>query len=107
MDMSPFRAPVRLHVDGKFVDIETLAEAEAFLRAWPASRCGPVYACALRGCEAARAGTMKLDDARKAFESFARITGILAPRRLAAATTNAEPTPPTTRPTLVRTAVLH
>ncbi len=100
MDMSPFRAPVRLRVDGKFVEIETLAEAEAFLHAWPASRCGPVYACALRGCEAARAGAMKLDDARKAFESFARITGILAPRRLAADQAS-------TRPTLVQTAVPH
>ena len=100
MDMSPFRAPVRLHVDGKFIEIDTLAEAEQFLRSWPVSRCGPVHACALRGCEAARAGTMKLEDARKAFESFARITGILATRRLAADQAS-------TRPTLVRTTVLH
>jgi hypothetical protein len=83
MDTKPFRAPVRLRVDGMLVQVESLQEAAAFLEDWPQGRRGPVYACAKKGCEAALTGTMKVEDARKAFESFARITGILARRQFA------------------------
>src|SRR5262245_7996207 len=81
MDTKSFRAPVRLRVDGMLVEVESLREAAAFLDDWPQGRRGPVYACAKKGCEAALTGTIKVEDARKAFESFARITGILARRQ--------------------------
>jgi hypothetical protein len=82
MDATSFRVPVRVHVAGDDTEIATLLEAAAFLRDWPAARRGPVYACAVRGCDAAFGGVMRVEDARKAFESFARITGILANRRM-------------------------
>jgi hypothetical protein len=84
MDATSFRVPVRVHVAGDDLEISTLSEAAEFLRDWPSTRRGPVYACAVRGCDAAFAGLMRVEDARKAFESFARITGILANRRMPA-----------------------
>jgi hypothetical protein len=80
MDAIRFRVPLRLHVGGKPIEIDTLQGAVDFLRDWPGARRGPVYTCAMKGCEAALTGSMKVEDARKAFESFARITGILAAR---------------------------
>ena len=73
MDTKSFRAPLRLRVEGVVVEIDTLQEAIRFLDDWPAARRGPVYTCAKKGCEAALAGAMKVDDARKALESFARL----------------------------------
>jgi hypothetical protein len=93
MDTKSFRAPLRLRVEGVVVEIDTLQEAIRFLDDWPAARRGPVYTCAKKGCEAALAGAMKVDDARKALESFARITGILA-RRQFIADPSAAPSPP-------------
>jgi hypothetical protein len=81
MDTTTFRIPVRLSVGGDVVEVDSLSEAAEFLRHWPAARRGPVYTCALKGCEAALSGTMKVEDARRAFESFARITGILVSSR--------------------------
>lgn len=81
MDAMSFRVPVRLRVEGALVEIETLREAVAFLDEWPVGRRGPVFTCAQKGCEAALTGAMKLDHARAAFESFARITGILVRRQ--------------------------
>ncbi|MBS3648901.1 DUF982 domain-containing protein [Pseudaminobacter sp. 19-2017] len=81
MDTTAFRISVRLSLGGDVVEVDTLNEAAEFLRHWPAARRGPVYTCALKGCEAALGGTMKVEDARRAFESFARITGILVNSR--------------------------
>jgi Protein of unknown function (DUF982) len=83
MDAALFRVPVRLHVEGATFEVGSLSDALTFLREWPVSRRGPVYQCALKGCEAALHGGMALEDARKALESFARITGILAGRQFA------------------------
>ncbi|WP_442580187.1 DUF982 domain-containing protein [Mesorhizobium sp. ASY16-5R] len=80
MDAIMFRVPLRLNVDGAPVEIDSLQNAMAFLRDWPGARRGPVYACATKSCEAALAGSVKVEDARKALESFARITGILGTR---------------------------
>lgn len=84
MDATLFRVPLRLNVDGTAVEIDSLQNASAFLRNWPDARKGPVYACAMKSCEAALSGAIRAEDARKAFESFARITGILGPRTFAA-----------------------
>lgn len=79
MDAMQFHVPVRLSVNGDVHEIDSVRQAAEFLGDWPAPRRGPVFACALNVCHAAAAGTMRPEDARKAFESFARITGILVP----------------------------
>jgi hypothetical protein len=73
-----FFSPVRLVVDDGVVEFETVDEAIAFLMRWPRSRRGPVYDCAMRGLDTCRQGRFAVEDARRSFESFARITGILA-----------------------------
>ena len=73
-----FIASVSVWTDEIMQDIETVREAAEFLRQWPPSRRGPVYDCAARACDAAIAGRLTAEEARKAFASFARITGILA-----------------------------
>ncbi|MFI0847458.1 DUF982 domain-containing protein [Mesorhizobium sp. IMUNJ 23232] len=83
MDAILFRVPLRLNIDGTPVEIDSLQNAVTFLRDWPGARRGPVYACAMKSCEAALAGAVRAEDARKAFESFARITGILGARTFA------------------------
>ncbi|MEQ1951243.1 DUF982 domain-containing protein [Mesorhizobium sp. CN2-181] len=83
MDAILFRVPLRLNIDGSEVEIDSLQNAVIFLRDWPGARRGPVYACAMKSCEAALAGSVRAEDARKAFESFARITGILGARTFA------------------------
>jgi hypothetical protein len=57
--------------------LTSVAEAMDFLQRWPVGRRGPVYRCALNSCSAAMAAQISAEDARKAFSSFARITGIL------------------------------
>jgi len=73
-----FFSPVRLVVDDSIVEFETVDEAIAFLTRWPRSRRGPLYDCAMRGLDTCRQGRFAVEDARRSFESFARITGILA-----------------------------
>ncbi|ESY72930.1 MULTISPECIES: DUF982 domain-containing protein [unclassified Mesorhizobium] len=58
-------------------EIDSVAEAMAFLRKWPTGRRGPVYQCALNCCSAALSGQMTAEEARKAFTGFARITRLL------------------------------
>ena len=68
---------VRRGRDQPVEEIDNVAEAIAFLRAWPAGRRGPVYRCALNACAAAMAAQMSAEEARKSFAGFARITGLL------------------------------
>ncbi|MER8520125.1 MULTISPECIES: DUF982 domain-containing protein [unclassified Mesorhizobium] len=79
MDRLQFFSPVRvLRGQGQPVEeIDSVAEAMAFLRKWPAGRRGPVYQCAVNCCAAAMAGRMSAEEARKAFAGFARITRLL------------------------------
>ncbi|MDQ6436562.1 DUF982 domain-containing protein [Mesorhizobium sp. LHD-90] len=100
MDAIRFRVPIRLHVGGKPIEIDTLQGAVDFLREWPGARRGPVYTCAMKGCDAALVGSMKVEHARKAFESFARITGILENRSYA-------PDPVVTLRTTPSAATMH
>ena len=73
-----FLAPVQVKTSDVVHDINTVREALVFLNQWPKARRGPVYSCAVRSCNAAIAGQMTTEQARQAFVSFARITGVLA-----------------------------
>ncbi|BCG97779.1 DUF982 domain-containing protein [Mesorhizobium sp. 131-2-1] len=73
-----FLVPVPVRTNGVINDITTVREALVFLNQWPKPRRGPVYGCAVRSCNAAIAGQMTTDQARKAFVGFARIARILA-----------------------------
>jgi len=73
-----FLAPVQVKTSDVVHDINTVREALVFLNQWPKARRGPVYSCAVRSCTAAIAGQMRTEQARQAFVSFARITGVLA-----------------------------
>lgn len=77
MEAMRFFVAVRLASEGGIEEICTVDEAVAFLRRWPATRRGTIYDCALRGLETCRGGDFSVEDARRGFESFARITGIL------------------------------
>ena len=79
MDRLQFFSSVRLsRGSGHPVEeIENVADALVFLRAWPVGRRGPVYRCALNCCSAAMAAQMSAGEARKSFAGFARITGLL------------------------------
>ena len=79
MDRLQFFTPVRIShgQDYPVEEVDSVAEAMAFLRNWPTGRRGPVYQCALNCCSAALAGRMSAEEARKAFTGFARITRLL------------------------------
>ncbi len=78
MERQQFKEPVRIWHRNNIIEITTVRQALAFLNSWPASRRGPVFQCAVNGCNAAVAGHLTADEARLALVSFARITGILA-----------------------------
>ncbi|GLQ76494.1 hypothetical protein GCM10007881_00090 [Mesorhizobium huakuii] len=73
-----FLVPVQIKTNDVIHHINSVREALVFLNQWPKSKRGPVYSCAVRGCNAAIAGHMTTDQARQAFVGFARISGILA-----------------------------
>jgi hypothetical protein len=79
MDRLQFLSPVRVSrgAGHPVEEIETVADAMAFLREWPMGRRGPVFRCALNCCSAAMAAQMSAEEARKSFAGFARITGLL------------------------------
>lgn len=78
MNDMPFHAPLTIAVGAGFKrEIASLAEMQNFLKEWPAVRRGPVYATAIRACEAARAGHLTADQARRAFMGFAEAAGIV------------------------------
>lgn len=87
MDRLQFFSVVRLaRTKGDPIEeIESVADAMAFLREWPVGRRGPVYRCALNCCAAAMAAQMTAEEARKSFAGFARITGLLVEEDIAAA----------------------
>ncbi|MDX8483205.1 DUF982 domain-containing protein [Mesorhizobium sp. VK24D] len=74
----PLRAPVAIAVGAGFKrEIASLAAMQNFLKEWPAALRGDCYCAALRACDLARTGEMELDEARRAFLSFAEKAGIL------------------------------
>ncbi|RWD89667.1 MAG: DUF982 domain-containing protein [Mesorhizobium sp.] len=74
----PLRAPVAITVGAGFKrEIASLAAMQNFLKEWPAAMRGDSYCAAVRACDAARAGEMKLEKARRAFLSFAEKAGIM------------------------------
>ncbi|TGP20301.1 MULTISPECIES: DUF982 domain-containing protein [unclassified Mesorhizobium] len=74
----PFRRPVAIAVGAGFRrDIASLAAMENFLTEWPPAMRGDCYRAAVRACEAARTGDVKLQEARRTFLAFAQKAGIL------------------------------
>lgn len=76
MALQSFRMAVRLRLPDRVIEISTVEEAVNFLEEWPERRRGPVHRCALRACRACMNGTMGTEEARSAFASFVRITGL-------------------------------
>ena len=79
METRSFRMAVRVRLEEKSIDVSTVDEAVRFLEEWPERRRGPVHRCALLACMACMRGTMGIEEARSAFESFVRITGLSPP----------------------------
>ncbi|PTE07869.1 DUF982 domain-containing protein [Mesorhizobium helmanticense] len=78
MDDMLFHTPVAIAVGAGFKrEIASLAEMQNFLKEWSPARRGPVYETAVRACNAARAGHLTVDQARRAFISFAEVTGMM------------------------------
>ena len=84
----PFMAPVLVKVDGTAQEVGSVADAFRFLRRWLAGRRGPVFGCAFNSCNAALSGQLSAEQARQAFASFARISGILVRTRETATQSN-------------------
>ncbi|MBN9073653.1 MAG: DUF982 domain-containing protein [Rhizobiales bacterium] len=83
--MSYFQSPVAVMVGlGAKREVCSLRDMHEFLMDWPPSRRGPVYNTAVRACEAARIGHLTVEQARRAFVEFARISRILWPEMDAA-----------------------
>lgn len=77
MDDMRLQIPVAIAVGAGFKrDIATLAEMQNFLQEWPQARRGNIYATAFRACDAARAGHLTKDQARRAFIAFTEAAGI-------------------------------
>ncbi|RUT95050.1 DUF982 domain-containing protein [Mesorhizobium sp. USDA-HM6] len=74
----PLRRPVAIAVGAGFKrEIASLAAMQNFLKEWPPTMRGDCYCAAVQACEAARSGEMKLEQARRAFLSFAEKAGIV------------------------------
>lgn len=57
--------------------ISSLVDALSFLEEWPKSRRGPIYDTAVRACDCASSGQVRLSIAHDAFASFAKSVKIL------------------------------
>ena len=72
------RAPVAIAVGAGFKrEIASLSQMQNFLKEWPRITRDRAYGAAIQACEAARAGQMEPDAARRAFISFAESAGIV------------------------------
>ena len=75
-----FEEPVRIYVGLNFrKEVESVAEAYAFLNDWPPDQRNSDHTTALRACRAALLGEIDPETARGTFRAFARRAGILAP----------------------------
>ena len=78
MDDMLFHTPVAIAVGAGFKrEIASLGEMQNFLKEWPPAKRGPIYGTAVKACDSARAGHLTVDQARRAFSSFAEAAGIL------------------------------
>ena len=71
-----FFTPVCVKTDDSVQLIGSVRDALRFLYEWPPDRRGPAFGCALRSADAAIAGQLSVEQARRAFVSFAGITGM-------------------------------
>lgn len=82
MTTKRFTRPVSIYIGLGFPrDVETVQEAREVLHEWSGAR-GPAYTAALLACQSALAGELAIEDARRAFETFASTIGIIAPDAL-------------------------
>ncbi|MGC4026572.1 MAG: DUF982 domain-containing protein [Mesorhizobium sp.] len=80
MNSITFETPVAVDAGfGARVEIRTLMDMQRFLTDWPPSRRTSVYSTAVWACEAARHGQLTAEQAKRAFESFAKCHQILWP----------------------------
>jgi hypothetical protein len=73
----PFRADV-IETAGRRRSVNSVREAAAQLLAWPPGKRGDAWHTACETCQAALAGTLEPDTARKAFLKAALVAGIFA-----------------------------
>lgn len=75
-----FRTPIALMIGaGERLEIGTLSEAHRFLSMRPQTERGDAYKNARRACEAAAAGYVTMEQARRAVVAFAEAAGMLEP----------------------------
>ncbi|MBX3597148.1 MAG: DUF982 domain-containing protein [Rhizobiaceae bacterium] len=75
-----FEKPVAVTAGlGTRLEVRNLMDMHRFLLDWPPSRRTSVYSTAVRACEAARMGHLTAEQARRAFESFAKCHQVLWP----------------------------
>lgn len=80
MNSMTFETPISVDAGlATRVEIRTLMDMQRFLTDWPPSRRTSIYSTAVRACEAARHGQLTAEQARRAFESFAKSHQILWP----------------------------
>ncbi len=80
-----FYTPIAIVVgDVEKQEIGTLAEAHRFLAARPETERGDAYNNARRACEAAAAGYVTMEQARRAVMAYAETAGIISPEVVSA-----------------------
>ena len=99
MTFTRFDEPVLVFVGLSYpLDIESVAEAHAFLSEWPHSKRDAAHEVALKACRAALAEEIDAETARTTFAAFAKRHRILAPENsevIAARATGTLPVRPT------------
>ncbi|HEV7253080.1 MAG TPA: DUF982 domain-containing protein [Mesorhizobium sp.] len=71
-----FARPVHVRRPGRDVEVETIGEALALLKQWPAPDRDAVFGAALESCEAVTEGEVTLAEAREALAEFAGISNL-------------------------------
>lgn len=75
-----FSSPVAVMIGlGAKREVRSIKDMHEFLTDWPPSRRTDVHRTAVRACAAVRDGHLTVEQARRAFIEFARISGILWP----------------------------
>lgn len=80
MDDKLFHAPIAVSLKrGHKGQISSVGEMHSFLATWPQMERGPVYDNAFKASEAATAGYITTEQARRALVNFLDVAGVLHP----------------------------